>query len=366
MYVDRSALCCSKELPPMKFITTTFLIALMAFASVLPINAQKADLRSRSAKTDSPKTNIKTETAQDGIRLASVEAFSDGNGSFIRWSMERETGNLGFYVYRIDANGRTLINENLISGSALSVNDRTLEGTQYRYFDAKGSVGSTYIVQSVLQNGNKIDSPAFSSAYVGNTSQIAGADDARKDAVNNAVPTTAQKLLPNLPKEVITEIENNQLAADPVIHKWVIQQPGVRIGVRSEGMFRVTAGELTAGGFNTASNSANWQLYKDGVQQAINIGPSDSYIEFYGKGLDQVETDEQMYYLIEGPTAGKRIQSRVMRRVGSTVVIPNNEVSLNFKERTSYVNAILNGSASNFWVRCICIGDHNSFHGHGN
>jgi len=348
--------CAVGVTPEMKFITTIFLTALMAFAAVLPISAQALNSRSRQDKVETSKpakTTSKPVAAVNQIRFASLESFSDGAGSFIRWNMEFEAGNLGFFIYRIDNNGKTLINESLIGGSALSVNDQTLRGTQYKYFDAKGSVGSTYIVQSVLQDGTKIDSPAFSSAYIGDISQIAGSDNARKSGTQDLTGSDSEQLIPNLSKEVISQVEDNQLAADPVNHKWVIQQPGVRIGVRGQGMYRVTSAELSAGGFNMSSDPANWRLYKDGVEQAINIGPSASYIEFYGSGLDRIETDEQMYYLIEGPSPGKRMQSRVMRRIGPGVVTPNYDATLTFKERTSYVNAILNGSASNFWGRVV-------------
>lgn len=340
----------------MKFITTAFLIVLLTSAAALPINAQVINSRIRKDRDDISK-NAKNSTQRrspvSDIRFGGIESFSDGSGSFIRWNMEREAGNLGFYVFRIDSSGKTMLNSNLIGGSAMQVNDQALQGTQYGYFDEKGGVGSTYVVQSVLVNGTRIDSPTFSAQFVRDISLVSGANDARTSSKQNLSDPTNEKLVPNLSKEIVTQIEDNQLADDPITHKWLIQQPGVRIAVRGKGMYRVTASELSAGGFNTSSNSANWQLYKNGVEQAINLGPSNSYIEFFGSGLDRVETDEQMYYLIEGQSAGKRMDSRVMRRIGPGIVTPNYDATLNFKERTSYVNAILNGPAGNFWGRVV-------------
>jgi hypothetical protein len=344
----------------MRSVATFLVVAVLAFSGVLPLNAQLN--RSRSERSEKgvsidpvriePTARTpRTQTVEPGIRFASIEAYSDGSGTFIRWSMEREAGNLGFYVYRIDTKGRTLLNDSLIGGSAMSVNDQMLAGTQYRYFDPAGDVGSTYIIETILTNGGRIEAPAVSAAYVGDLAKVNGADEARRreSAISG---TNGQRMYPGLPKDVQLAVEESLIPPDPQMQKWVVQQPGVRIAVREEGMYRVTADDLAAAGFNT-SEPDNWQLYKDGVQQAIIVGPKGAYIEFYGKGLDRIETDEQMYFLINGTAAGKRMGTRVMRRVGSGVTTRNYDVALNKKERTSYVNSILNGPLDNFWGRVI-------------
>ncbi len=345
----------------MRSATTFLIVALLAFSGVLPVAAQVNGTRSASADkagadmTKKPLPPVPTttkSTIEPGIRFAAIEAYSDGSGSFIRWSMERESGNMGFYVYRIDAKGRTLLNDSLIVGSAMSVNDQLLTGTQYRIFDPAGDIGSTYIVESVLTNGSRIDAPAVSAAYVGNLAKIKGADQARRGeaAISG---TNGQRMYLAMPKEIQTAVESSIAPPDPEMQKWIVQQPGVRIAVREEGMYRITADDLASAGFDTESDPANWQLYKDGVEQAIIVGPKGSYIEFYGKGLDRIETDEQMYFLINGPAVGKRMETRVLRRVGAGVTTPNYDVALNKKERTSYVNSILNGPLDNFWGRVI-------------
>ena len=78
--------------------------------------------------------------------------------------------------------------------------------------------------------------------------------------------------------------------------QWVVTQPGVKIGVRSEGLYRVTREELEANGFDVESDPALWQLYKRGVEQAINVASDGSYFEFYSTGIETVESDVEMYF----------------------------------------------------------------------
>jgi hypothetical protein len=157
----------------------------------------------------------------------------------------------------------------------------------------------------------------------------------------------------NVPKEVLSDIDAPSFAPDPITHQWVVSHPGVKIGVKKEGIYRVTNGDLQAAGFNTASDPDNWQLYVNGVQQAITIGPGASYIEFYGNGVDTPESDIQGYFLIVGDGPGKRIQNSVARPSRGTVLLPSYNQTFVFKQRNSYVNSIINGPAENYFGQVI-------------
>src|SRR5690606_17505566 len=97
----------------------------------------------------------------------------------------------------------------------------------------------------------------------------------------------------------------------------------------------------------------NWQLYERGVQQAIIVDPAGQYIEFMGQGIDTNESDARAYFLINGPSAGKRMRLRTARPNTGTVVSKNYQQTFSLKERTIYTNNIRNGDLGNFWGRII-------------
>src|SRR5262245_58408034 len=68
------------------------------------------------------------------ITISEPEAFSDGNGAIIRWKTESETGNLGFYVYRVDKDGNTKVG-NFVGGSAAHFGAETVSDQEYSSFD---------------------------------------------------------------------------------------------------------------------------------------------------------------------------------------------------------------------------------------
>ena len=156
-----------------------------------------------------------------------------------------------------------------------------------------------------------------------------------------------------LTKELKTIVNSAMLAPDPNTQRWVAAQPGAKIAVKQEGMYRVTRAELQNAGFNVNANSANWRLFQEGNEQAIIVGPGDQYIDFYGRSLDAVESDTRMYYLIADTTAGKRIDTRVLRNLGGPVTSNSYTAAAVRKERTQYISTVLNGDAENYWGTLI-------------
>jgi hypothetical protein len=157
-------------------------------------------------------------------------------------------------------------------------------GGSYFFYDQNGNGSSAYFVETIGLDGRRIASQQIYPAYVPSLEAATGLSE--EQMVNTAFhPTNIESDVPVFTKDLGSEIEESRQFADGSTHRMVISQPGVvRIGVKREGMYRVTSAQLAAGGFDTASDSTNWQLYVEGVEQAILVGPSGSYIEFYGKG----------------------------------------------------------------------------------
>lgn len=92
-----------------------------------------------------------------------------------------------------------------------------------------------------------------------------------------------------------------------------------------------------------------WQLYLDGVEQSINIAPNGDYIEFYGRAIDTLLTNTNIYFLINGSQNGKRFENKVIRPFGGNVAAKSYNTSYKKAERLYYLNTQLNGEEENFY-----------------
>ena len=326
----------------MKKALSICLLAILSCSTSFPVFAQQTKSSGRSA--------IKVRDA--ATRFANARALTDGNGVFLEWVMEREINNAGFYVYRSDYRGKQLVSPDFIGGSALRVGAYPTYGEKYTLFDADGDGTANYTIESLHMSGKRTSFDVLVPALVEDLKEIAGTTSQEMSDFSKYRPSVITNIV-STTKEVAREIINNRIASDITTHREVVAQPGVRIGVRKEGMHRITKAALQEGGFNVNSDPNFWQLYIEGVEQALIIGPNGDYIEFYGKGLDTVESDTSMYYLISGSNAGKRIQSRLLRPAAGTVTAPNYEQVYLKKERFNYANDVLNGSAENYWGRGV-------------
>ena len=139
----------------------------------------------------------------------------------------------------------------------------------------------------------------------------------------------------------------------------IAAQQSVKIGIKKDGMYRVTRAELQTAGFNVNSDSTYWRLFTGGIEQAIIVGAGDQYIEFYGKGMDVRETDTRPYYLVADSVPGNRMISKILNNIGGNVVSNNYRLSVEKKERDSSAGAlnydptVQNGEIENYFGRVV-------------
>ncbi len=304
-----------------------------------------------SAQKLSAKNDI--NLVESSVKYAGTEAISDGQGVLIEWETGFESENLGFYIYRINGNQKVLVNSSLIPGAYLQMREEQNFGRKYTFFDTEGDLSSTYYIESLNPNGQKHISNQFSSKLISDLSSPAGElFEASKKGFSTANPNVLKNET-SLPKALQAEVEENKLQADFDKQRWVAAQPGVKIGVKKEGIYRVTKAELQTAGFDVTAPTAFWQLYRDGIEQSIIVGNNGDYIEFYGKGIDTRDSDTQIYFLVVGTENGKRINSTFRRAVGSPVSQDSYAQSFIFRERTTYLLELFNGEAENFFGRVI-------------
>lgn len=305
-----------------------------------------------TASTSDPNLSNNTSTCNStivsptAVQIVSLRAAEQpGGGVVVEWQTREEVRNLGFYVYREDAQGRERLDSSLIAGSALGMRGGLPQhrGKTYQWIDPQGGAQASYWVEDVDLNGTRtMHGPIYVNSATQATSPV-GAAALLKD-LNQAVSiapaqvtrilTTPQPLIPTLaPGEA--PISLNGVAA-------------VKISVTSEGWYQVSRAQLVAAGLDPSADVRTLQLYAEGVEQPILIlgrqsgplGPNDS-IEFYGTGIDTPYSGTRVYWLIRGTRPGKRISSQFSGGSGSGD--PSFPFTVLFQQRTIYFSALLNG-----------------------
>jgi hypothetical protein len=329
----------------MKNLLYLFFIVLLVSANVIYSQKQKDEL-----------SRIKKETLSAEFKIANMAAFSDGNGVYLRWETESENGILGFYLYRGSAKGIELISPKIIPGGALRSNQADNQYGNYVFFDAQGDLGSFYYIEIFRINGQReLLSPVFPQ-YINDLTEVSGYSSAQlKSSAENVVDFQEKSEL-KYPVELKKQYEENYLSPDINTQRWVAAQPGVKITVKERGLYRVTRAELANAGFDVNTPANLWQLYVDGKEQSISVGENDSYIEFYGEGMDTVESGAKVYYLIVGTSNGKRIESKPLRNIGANVISRGYQQSWVRQERSMYLSGILNGDDGNFFGSVLISG----------
>ena len=253
--------------------------------------------------------SVWSEAAQITLaRTAEVKVTAGPTGVLIEWHTSFELDNLGFNVIREQAGARTQVNPSLIAGSALIAGQGTplYAGYGYQWFDAQGSLGARYYLEDLDLNGAHTINGPFSPVWKASVPKAQQAKLLSEVAAqaSSAAQTggPAGAFSPAVP------------AAADIQTQWAIAaQPGLKIGVKQDGWYRVTQPAMVAAGFDVSADASNLRLFADAAEVPIEVsrssGPlgANDYLEFYGTALDTPTTDTHVYYLINGSQAGLRV-----------------------------------------------------------
>ena len=320
----------------MKRASSVFVLALLVFTSALASFSQTR----------------RVERLPEFARFGPIQAFTDGEGAYIRWNMEKEAANIGFLVYRIDGGGMVPVSD-VISGSIAKNGLRPLYGASYDHFDLNGAIGTSYVIVSLAADGRRLQSLSFTPQY---TTDFLGDTGYTKEFLVERAQYLGSKLQidsAGLTRQMMAEVIASRPAPNPEGQQRATTLPGVKIAVKAEGMYRVTRAELQNAGFDVDSDPTNWRLFMNGNEQAINVDADSQYIEFYGRGIDTFETDTRIYYLVNDVVPGRRMISKHMSSIGGNVVSHNYRFNSEFKERVSYNSNVHNGDTENYFGRPI-------------
>jgi hypothetical protein len=298
------------------------------------------------------------------VKLASFSAKTDGSDVFVSWQTGFEVSNLGYVLYRENATGQPVpLTPSLIAGSALVAGPemRMQAGMSYAWWDRsdQSPAGARYWLEAVDVDGSREMFGPFGAEYGSLPSvrppqsklltELTSSDAYKREREFAAFSPTLDSAKPagkarkgrveNAPSMTGDANMQFQLAADPAAVKLLITQSG---------WYRVDRNALVAAGLPGGVANSNLQLFLNGVEVPIAVSDSDGSVQFYGKGLDTLESGTNVYWLRAGSTPGSRIQS-LRPSAQSAEPQVNYEMTVERRDRLIYFSSLLNGEGGNFF-----------------
>ena len=120
----------------------------------------------------------------------------------------------------------------------------------------------------------------------------------------------------------------------------------LKFEVRQGGWYRVGSQIILQNGFSLQS-AASWKLFTDGREQSMLVNP-DGSIEFYGRGIDTMQTDAKVYWLVSNSGNGKRI-STVTQKSTQTALTGWSCIIAERKDKIIRASNVLNGARENWF-----------------
>ncbi len=339
-------------------ITISTTAVTFSSASLVVNSASVGSSTSDPNSTNNMSSAISTIQAPTAVQLSSFKAQTRaGGGVLLEWRTREEVRNLGFHVYREDAQGRHQLDPSLIAGGAL-----LLRGGQpqhpartYQWFDPQGGSGSSYVLEDVDLSG------------VHNTHGPVSPEGSPESTVSELTPMSQATLLtqlsqssassmafpsrPGAPRPIVPPITPAEVSS-----AYLDALPAAKISVNAEGWYVVTRAQLLAAGFDPGSDARTLQLYAEGVEQPIAVlGQQGAYlgnngaIAFYGTAIDTAFSGTRVCWLVRGSQPGKRISVSTSAGSGASSV-QSFLSSVTLEQRTTYFAALLNGpNTDNFF-----------------
>ena len=318
--------------------------------------------------TNNSSTANSTIQSPTAVQLSSFRAQTRAQGGvLLEWRTQEEIRNLGFNVYRQDAQGRHKVNPSIIAGAALFIRGARPQhaAKTYYWIDPAGTSLSSYELEDVDLNGTRnthgpvtptasAEFPdAFVSASPRSTVAPAAAAQSASEVSNAPLLTQLNQLAASAAQQPV-RVLNTPRPAVPTLTPGQYQTsldllPALKIGVQSEGWYRVSRAQLLAAGFNPGSDSQFLQLFAEGVEQPlfVNARPGIGFhtfdgIEFYGTGIDTPFSDTRIYWLVKGTQPGKRVTQISSPASGASSAQSFLSTVIR-QDRTTYFATLLNG-----------------------
>ena len=245
-------------------------------------------------------------TTTTPVTLSSFEATPAGDDAVqFEWSTATEVGNVGFNLYVERGDERNRLNEELIP----SQNPSSLVPLDYEFF-VNDVDGERFWIASVdIQGEEELRGPFDLGETHGRRSEPARVDwetiRAEKDAVKAAKKAErAAKKAAKKQTSLLSQLASTDSRTrggkrkDASIATATTASTSVDLMVSRSGLYRVSAGELLAAGFDLKSVPTDQiALWRGGVPRPLRVVGDGDAIEFYGEAADTLYTDTARYTL---------------------------------------------------------------------
>ena len=226
-----------------------------------------------------------------------VLATRDDGRTLIEWSTAREVQNLGFRIARDDGDGRRVpASRGLIAGAAFMVAGASLPaGNSYRWIDSdpRAKTAKAWWIEDVDLHGHGVWHGPFA-PRPGSIDPRVNLSQAFSDPGQHNGVAVRSRLRP-----VTTEAASGDRRraivpfADAMKkQKELAASDAIKIGVSSDGLYRVTRAEL---GLAADADLQSFHLFADGLEVPLSV--DGDAILFYGRALDTASTATRIYWL---------------------------------------------------------------------
>jgi hypothetical protein len=293
--------------------------------------------------------------------LASFTAtgFTDGL-VLLRWKTGYEADNLGFNLYRDENGGREKVNPSLVAGSALAFGTANVlsSGNSYAWSDKKPfNPNAEYWLEAVdLNNRSHWFGPI--------QAQRSTAQNSRAEREHEQAMLLSQ--LSNGDGQTETVFDEQPVAPTPGVLNNARVEPqanfagraAIKLAIKQEGWYRVTAQELLQTGLAASTDPRNLQLFAEGSEVAMlvngeadgKLNPTDS-IEFYAQPLASAYDRTRVLWLVADTQAGQRIGK--VKGKATSAKYGTFACVVERRDRTVYFSSLKNGEAENFFGGAI-------------
>jgi hypothetical protein len=279
-------------------LTAAFLIFAVSPIAFSLFHDSSARAQTKPLTAGASASTVEVVRPAPDLNTTSASATATEGGILLQWRTDSEADNRGFFVYRLRDRQMTLAARIVQSASPARLNS-------YQWFDPSGTSDCNYYIASIGADSQKKVYDAL--VPVSRLGQSASSDVSRARTEAGSVARVDE-----YPTLSGTQAELPNGAID--VQWGIAAQTALKIQVKSNDWYRVTQQQMSAAGFNPTADIRNLSLFVSGQEIAIStskgagqLSPGD-YIEFYGQGLDTLDTDARIYYLIAGTIPGKRVQ----------------------------------------------------------
>ena len=280
------------------------------------------------------------------VELVKLDAVTNGASTQVTWEAGTEVRNLGYRVFR-EENGRRRDVSGLIVGSALRAGFDPLAGRNYAFTDGTASTGGRYWLQAIDMGGH---------------TEWFGPTDARRGPGAQFRTSSAALRTSSTPMLLQAGSGARQVDFPGVTRSWrdasfarqwqVAASAGaVKLLVRKDGLYRVTAEQLLAAGLPVGTPLGSVQLWAGGREVAFRLSPSGDAIEFFGQAADTRYTGTRVYWVTRGIGRPTFIEPAP---AGSASARQTSFLeTLEIRDRTTHIAALLNPDTDGFFGKFL-------------